>query len=46
MDNFAITVFLTDVIYQDPDICVGLFTVWTWSVKISKDLFSDTLKRS
>ena len=29
-----------------PDICAGLFTIWTWSVKLPESLFSDSFKRS
>ena len=35
-----------DMIYQNTDICVGLFTIWTWSVKISEKHFCDTFKTS
>ena len=29
---------------KDPDICVGLFTIWKWSVKIFKSLLGETFK--
>ena len=43
--KFFIKTFLMQVRnIKDPDICVGLFTIWKWSVKIFKSLLGETFK--
>ena len=46
MKNSSIKSFLIERCFvKDLDVVVGLFTIWTWSVKMSKSLFFEFFKR-